>query len=560
MATTVEPSLVNIAAHLPAAARQRPYALAVAYPEGRNRRGRVCYSHMTYRQLDEESDVIARGLVDLGIGRGVRTVLMVKPSLEFFALTFALFKVGAVMIGVDPGMGIRNLGKCLREAEPEAFIGIRAAHVARRLLGWGRRTIRTKILVGPSRGLPTGAIRLDAVRRRGAALPEIQIAATTSDDVAAILFTSGSTGVPKGAVYTHAIFEAQVNELRTTYNIEPGEVDLTTFPLFALFAPALGMTAIVPEMDFTRPAHVDPRKIAEAIENFGVTNLFGSPALLNRVARWGEPRGVKFPSLRRVISAGAPMPASILEQFTSLLPADVQVFTPYGATESLPVASIGSNEVLSETRLLTDRGKGICVGRAVGGISIHIIRISDDAIAQWSDDLLVPPGEIGEIVVRGPVVTSEYYGRRQSTRMAKIASTDGGVYHRMGDVGYLDEQNRLWFCGRKSHRVRTPDATLFTIPAEAIFNTHPAVFRSALVSLQDETKAVEPGLCVQLEAEAMDKNQATIRRELLEIGANFSHTKAIQKIFFHKDFPVDRRHNAKIDREALATWAARQQS
>ncbi len=560
MATTVEPSLVNIAAHLPAAARQRPYAFAVVYPEGRNRQGLIRYAHFTFQQLDEESDVIARGLVDLGIGRGVRTVLMVKPSLEFFALTFALFKVGAVMIGIDPGMGVRNLGKCLREAEPEAFIGIRAAHAARRLLGWGRPTICTNILVGPSRGLPTGAIRLEAVRRRGATLSGTPLAATTADETAAILFTSGSTGVPKGAVYTHAIFEAQVNELRNTYAIEPGEIDLTTFPLFALFSPALGMTAIVPEMDFTRPAHVDPRKIAEAIEDFGVTNLFGSPALLNRVARWGAPRGVKFPSLRRVISAGAPMPASILEQFTTLLPPDAQVFTPYGATESLPVASIGSNEILSQTRMLTERGRGVCVGRAVGGISIHVIRINDNAIAQWSDDLLAPPGEIGEIVVRGPVVTREYYGRPQSTRLAKIVSPDGSVYHRMGDVGYLDKQNRLWFCGRKTHRVITADGTLFTIPVEAVFNTHPAVFRSALIPFRNDADAVEPGLCVQLEPDALNKNQATIRRELLEIGSTFEHTKAIKKFFFHKDFPVDRRHNAKINREQLAGWASRQRS
>lgn len=532
--------------------------MAVVQPEGRDRQGRVRYTHFTYRQLDEESDAIGRGLVELGIGRGTRTVLMVKPSLEFFALTFALFKVGAVMIGIDPGMGIRNLGKCLREAQPEAFVGIRAAHLARRVLGWGRGTIRTKVLVGPSRGLPTGGISLDTVRDRGKVRSGSPLVETLEDEVAAILFTSGSTGVPKGAVYTHGNFEAQVNELRTTYDIEPGEIDLTTFPLFALFAPALGMTAIVPEMDFTRPAHVDPVKIAEAIENFGATNLFGSPALLNRVARWGEPRGVKFPSLRRVISAGAPVGASVLEQCSAMLAPGAQVFTPYGATESLPVASIGSDEVLSETRRLTEKGRGVCVGRATENISIQIIRISDEPIERWSDDLLVSPGDIGEIVVHGPQVTREYYGRPESTRLAKIEAGDGSVFHRMGDLGYLDTQERLWFCGRKSHRVITPGGELYTIPVEAVFNTHPAVFRSALVPLRNRAGIVEPGLCVQLETAAGDLDLKTVRRELLEIGSRFEHTKRIQRIFFHPDFPVDLRHNAKIDREKLATWATRQ--
>lgn len=558
MATTVEPLQVNIAAHLPSAARERPYGLAVVNPEGRTRQGQACYSHYTYQQLNEESDAVARGLVEMGVGRGVRTVLMVKPSLEFFALTFALFKVGAVMIGIDPGMGIRNLGKCLQEAEPQAFIGIRAAHMARRLLGWGRGTLRTKILVGPSGGFPTGAIPLETVRNRGMVAEGNPLVSTAADDMAAILFTSGSTGVPKGAVYSHDNFEAQVNELRTTYDIEPGEIDLTTFPLFALFAPALRMTAIVPEMDFTQPAHVDPLKIAEAIENFGVTNLFGSPALLNRVARWGEPRGVKFRSLRRVISAGAPVASSVLEQFSSLLPHDAQIFTPYGATESLPVASIGSNEVLAETRSLTEQGQGVCVGRATENMSLNIIRISDKAIDHWSDDLLVTPGEIGEIVVHGPVVTRAYYGRPESTRLAKIKSADGSVYHRMGDLGYQDEQGRLWFCGRKSHRVRATGGDMYTIPVEGVFNTHPAVFRSALIALPGTADTSEPALCVQLEPGTSATDHATLKRELLDIGSRFEHTRAIQKIFFHKDFPVDLRHNAKIDREKLAAWASRQ--
>ena len=129
---------------------------------------------------------------------------------------------------------------------------------------------------------------------------------TSEDDIAAILFTSGSTGVPKGAVYTHGNFLAQVELLKETYGIEPGEIDLPTFPLFALFDPALGMSAVIPEMDPTRPANVDPEKILGAIQRYGVTNTFGSPALLHRVGSYGAAHGVKLPTLRRVISAGAP--------------------------------------------------------------------------------------------------------------------------------------------------------------------------------------------------------------------------------------------------------------
>ena len=261
----------NIAARLSAMAEARPYDLAVACPQGRDRDGRVSYTRLTFAQLDAESSVIAAGLETIGVTRGVRTVLMVKPSLDFFVLTFALFKIGAVPVLIDPGMGIKNLGRCLAEAEPAAFIGVPKAHLVRVALGWARRTIRTLVTVG-HRG-PWGGVNLSKVRELGQSRLPFEVAQTDPEETAAILFTSGSTGPPKGAVYTHGIFSNQVNILRDLYAIEPGEVDLATFPLFALFAPALGMTAIVPDMDASRPASVDPRKIFEAIENFGVTNM-----------------------------------------------------------------------------------------------------------------------------------------------------------------------------------------------------------------------------------------------------------------------------------------------
>jgi acyl-CoA synthetase (AMP-forming)/AMP-acid ligase II len=543
---------INIAAHLPELAGRQPHTLAVVFPQGRDRQGRVAYTHLTYRQLDQESDRLARGLQAIGISHGVRTILMVKPSLDFFALTFALFKAGAVPVLVDPGMGVRNLGVCLAEAAPEAFIGIPKAHAARSLLGWARSTLRMRVVVA---GRWPGCQSLDEVRRLGDTGPAWAPSAIKADEMAAILFTSGSTGVAKGVVYTHRHFAAQVAMLRDLYGIEPGEIDLPTFPLFALFGPALGMTAIIPDMDFTRPAQVEPHKIVEAIDNFGVTNLFGSPAVINRVGRWAENRTFQLSSLRRVISAGAPVPAASLALFVPLLRPDVQIFTPYGATEALPVASIGSSEILGETQHQTAQGHGVCVGRAVPGVTVRVISVCDEAIDTWNDNLLVPTGEIGEIVVHGPNVTQSYFHRPESTRLAKITDATGTCWHRMGDLGSLDEEGRLWFCGRKSQRVSTAAGTFYTIPCEAVFNVHPQVFRSALVGVAG-AQGQRPVLCVELETSAQPT--ATLRRELLELGAAHAHTRAIQEILFHPAFPVDIRHNAKIFREKLAVWAARQ--
>ncbi|HKB04886.1 MAG TPA: fatty acid CoA ligase family protein [Gemmataceae bacterium] len=547
------PNTVNVAAHLSALAAREPDRAAVILP--RFRADGVDTAQLTFGELDRLSGQLARGLDRVGIVRGVRTVLMVPPSLDFFSLTFALFKVGAVPVLVDPGMGVLKLGKCLAEAAPEAFVGVPKAHVARRALRWARKSIRVTVTTG--RRLFGGKYRLGQLRRVGEILGPLPAAETRADETAAILFTSGSTGVAKGAVYTHGIFAAQVESLKAVYGIEPGEIDLCTFPLFALFAPALGMTAVIPEMDPTRPARVDPTKVIRAVEHFGVTNLFGSPALLNRVGRYGVELRVKLPTLRRAISAGAPVPAGVIERFAAMLSPGVQVFTPYGATEALPVANIGSEAVLNETRSLTDQGRGVCVGRPVPGMDVRIIAISDDPVPTFDEGLCLPPGDVGEIAVCGPVVTAEYVGRPQATALAKMRDASGRLWHRMGDVGYFDERGRLWFCGRKSHRVITPDGTLFTDQVEPVFNSAPGVCRTALIGVASRG-VTHPVIAVELDDDAPGIDPWPEVYEALRAAARgHEHTRRIEVFLEHPGtFPVDVRHNSKIFREQLVPWAA----
>ncbi len=539
-------SSCNIASHLPAMARHQPDRAAIVEPAGND-----AWRSLTFADLDRESDRLARGLERVGIRRGVRTVLFVPPNRDFFPLVFALFKVGAVLVLIDPGLGKRALIQCLAEVEAEAFIGIPAAHLVRLAVRRPFRRVRALVTVG--RRLGWGGHDLDDLRRLGGDEP-YEMAATAPDDVAAILFTSGSTGIPKGAVYTHGIFDAQVRLIRDLYRIEPGEIDLPTFPLFALFDPALGMTAVLPEMDFRHPAKADPAKIVAAVRAHRCTSLFASPALLDVVSRHAERGAIRLPTLRRILSAGAPVRVDILRRAQAMLEGDAQVFTPFGATESLPVASIGSAEVLAETHALTAAGRGVCVGRPAPGIDVRIVGITDDPIERWSDELLLPQGRIGEITVRGPVVTREYHARPQQTRLAKIC--DGAdVVHRMGDVGYLDETGRLWMCGRKGHRVETAAGTLFTVPVEEVFNRHPAVRRTALVGV-GAPGAQRPVLLVEPEAAANGFDRARLVRELLDLGAANPVTSAVTTILLHeKPLPVDVRHNAKIERETLTVWA-----
>ena len=548
----------NVAEHLKSAALRDPDRIAVVVPGARGSADGD--ARITYGELDIESDALAAGLHGYGIGPGTRAVVMVRPSIDFFALVFALFKARVVPVLIDPGIGLRAIGRACRESAPAVFIGVPRAVAAQRVFGWGRSTIKRRIVVGRGRSgsLARGALALDDLRARGIEpMDENLESAVIDDDLAAILFTSGSTGPPKGARYTHAIFNAQIEAFRGLYQIEPVEIDLCTFPLFALYAPALGMTAIVPVMDPTRPGRVDPANIIEPLARYRVTNLFGSPALLRRLVEGAEKASARFPTLKRIVSAGAPASPRVLERLAPLLDPPAQIYTPYGATEALPVASIGSAEILGEARHETDLGRGVCVGRPVAGLEVAIIPIHDEAIPVWSSDLRLPVGSTGEIAVSGAVVTRGYYNRPEATLASKIVDPrTGRLYHRMGDVGRLDEQGRIWFLGRKSHRVIVGETTLFTIPCESIFNTHPDVARSALVGARRGGEVV-PTICIEPTRRLDRGERARITRELLERAAAFPHTRLIKTILFHRSFPVDVRHNSKIFRERLAVWASR---
>jgi olefin beta-lactone synthetase len=544
---------VNVGLRLSETARTNPNGVAVAMPRRRDAAGKRIYESLTFRQLEDDTNLLSDGLVSLGVRPGMRLVLMVPPSIDFIALVFAMFKAGVVTVLIDPGMGRGNLLRCLAECEPEGFVGISLAQALRTVL-W-RRFPKAIHNVTIGRRWFWGGATLTQLRRRQLSA-NFRPAATQADDPAAIIFTTGSTGPPKGVLYRHGNFNQQADEIRDFYSIQPGEIDLPGFPLFALFNCAMGVTTIIPDMDPTRPAHVDPNKIIEAINDWKVTQAFGSPAMWNVVGRHCEEQQIHLPTLKRVLSAGAPVPVHVLRRMKAAIAPDGDVHTPYGATEALPVASIAASEVLAETAAKSAEGAGTCVGRHFPGIEWKVIRITDGPIATLDQAEELSAGEIGELIVQGPVVTTEYVTRTDCNPLHKIQ--DGGTFwHRMGDVGYLDGE-RFWFCGRKSHRVLAPHGTMYTIPCEAIFNQHPWVYRSALVGVGPRGQQ-RPVIFL----EPWPEHRASARREwkqlqseLRQLAQAHPHTAAIETFLLAEALPVDIRHNAKIFREKLAVLAA----
>lgn len=514
------------------------------------------YRTVSFADLDRDTDQLASAMMARGLRSGMRVALLVPPSIDFMAFTFALFKAGAVIVLVDPGMGRRNMISCLSQAGPEGFVGVPLAQAAR---SWFHRQFpapRLLVTVG-WRGWwgGTTAAQLRADKIDG--LPPKQNASPAD---AAIIFTTGSTGPPKGVLYSHENFLQQVTSLQTYYNISAGSVDVPCFPLFALFNLAMGVTTVIPRMDPTRPAKANPRHILQAIHVWEADQAFASPALWNVVGRFCEKHNVRIPTLKRVLSAGAPVPPHVLRRMKNAIGESGCVHTPYGATEALPVASISDREVLEETQHRSAKGHGTCVGNRFPGIEWMIIPIQDAAIPSLDKVESLPLGNIGELIVRGPVVTREYVTRTEMNDLAKIRDGDQ-TWHRMGDVGYLDERERFWFCGRKSHRIETAEGTLFTIPCEAIANGHPRVYRSALVPIGPLDRQL-PALVVECWPEHRIRSRRDARQlqaEIFERLQEFDLTQSImlEHILFRRSLPVDIRHNAKIFREKLAVWANR---
>ena len=321
----------------------------------------------------------------------------------------------------------------------------------------------------------------------------------------------------------------------------------------------MGTTTVFPRMDATRPAEVDPLDIKDAIDQFKATQSFGSPALWNTVSRYAESSGISFPTIKMVLSAGAPVPPHVLERTKNIIAADGEIYTPYGCTEALPIACNSSRVVLDETAAKTELGDGTCVGSNFPKMKWRLIRITDDPISDISQAENVSKGEIGELIVQGAVVTDRYVTRTDANEFHKVK--DGNSFwHRVGDVGYFDESGRFWFCGRKSHRVITADGTMFTVVVEGIVNTHQSIYRSALIGVGSRGNQV-PVVVAEPWPEhwpGTKTSQEQLKSELLELCNANEKSKAVARVFLKKRLPVDIRHNSKIFREKLADWVAKQ--
>ncbi|MCC3282491.1 alpha/beta fold hydrolase [Arthrobacter caoxuetaonis] len=502
---------------------------------------------LSWAELGTRVNALAAGLAGIGVRPGSRVNLLVPPGSELTTLIYACLRLGAVVVVADAGLGTKGLSRAIKGAGPDFIVGIERGLTGARLFGWPG----TRVLAGeasPARRRLLGAAHTVAeltAAGTGQPVPDWQV---EPDADAAVLFTSGSTGPAKGAVYTHRRLAAMRDTLRRTYNLKAGSSLVAGFAPFALLGPALGATSVTPDMDVTAPRTLTAAALADAAAAVQATTVFASPAALTNVlATAGDLDAAQRTALSQVdllLSAGAPIPEALLARVQDLVPA-AALHTPYGMTEALPVTDISLEQIRK-----AGTGNGVCVGTAVAGARVALAPLSADGTA--GSEISEAPGITGEILVSAPHVKDRY--DRLWITEAHSSSLPG--WHRTGDVGHFDADGRLWVEGRLGHVLTTPAGPVTPVAAEQAAESVPAVRLAALVGVgpagtQVPVAVVETADGVRRPGPAEDSLAAGVRTAVADrCGLDLAAVLVLPQM------PTDIRHNSKIDRSALGVWAA----
>lgn len=485
-------------------------------------------------------EATAAGLAGVGVLPGDRVALMVPPGVDLAVSLYACWRAGAVIVLIDSGLGPTGMSAAIKAADPAYLVGIPKALAAAKAMRWPGCRISTSPLAAPQRR----ALRVIADLASLRAAPGVLADPPQSTDLAAVVFTSGSTGPSKGVVYRHGQIEAQRDALVELYGITTDDRLVAAFAPFALFGPAMGLSSVVPNMNVAAPGSLTAVALGDAVVVADATMVFASPAAWANVVRTADDltdaHRAAFGGVRIVLSAGAPVRPALLRAAANLFP-KATAHTPYGMTECLPVASIGLTEIEAATG-----GDGVCVGQPLANVDVQIRRL--DALGHAAGELTSEPGVLGEVVVRAAHARTGY-DRLWHTEF--VASQPSGS-HSTGDVGHLDELGRLWIGGRLSDVISSIDGPVAPVRLEQAIESIEGVALAAVVGvgpagIQQFVAVIEP----------IEPPRNPRLAGLDAIDAIRQVGSDIVAVFEVPRLPVDRRHNSKIDRTRVAAWASR---
>ena len=488
------------------------------------------YQTIRYAEVVQRASAFQAGFSAAGFKAGDRIILMLAPSIELYCLVSALLSSGLVVVFIDPAMGFKKMIMALKDAKASALVS-------------AERFLRFRPLILPLWRMPCFSVdrprwfSKQLVQLQGDSC-SLQVEPQVVDAHALITFTSGSTGRPKGADRTHGSLIAQHLAMSNHLQGEKHEIDMTCLPVLALHNMCCGWTTVFPALD-SGPGDADGALVCGQIKELGVSRLTGAPAFAKALTDYALNEDLSMPSVKAFTVGGATVHRTLVERMQKAF-CNLRVEVLYGSTEAEPISGIYGDE------LLASKGEGYLVGKPVPEALVAIVElpehgeeISDLSLHSYS----VP---VGEIVVKGGHVLKGYVDNPIATRENKIPCEDGEVWHRTGDIGYFDEQGRIWLTGRQSDLVRHGSMQLQPYLLEYQVDAVVGVVRSAVVQ-SPEKQAV---LCVELLAPQAAESMLAVRQCLDD---NQLHGVSIQRL---QKIPVDGRHNSKVDRPLLRTQAA----
>ncbi|MEA2024841.1 MAG: alpha/beta fold hydrolase [Actinomycetota bacterium] len=499
---------------------------------------------ISFAELAADVRRVAAGLVDLGVAEGDRVGLLIPPGIELAVCLYACWRMGAVVVIADAGLGVRGMGRALAGANPAYLIGTPQALAVARTMRWPGVRIATATLDRARKRMLDVRATLADLRHRGEGRPVPT--APNSLDVAAVVFTSGATGPAKGVVYRHRQIQAQRDAIVDLFGVRSDDSLVAAFGPFALFGPAMGIPSVVPDMKVVSPGSLTASALADAAETIEATLVFASPAAMTNVVKTaGEMSPGRVAAMRRVrvlMSAGAPVPVATMRAMSEVMPA-AEMHSPYGMTEVLPVADISLAEIEA-----VPRGNGVCVGHPVPGVDVAISPLDPEGRA--ADPLTGDSGVVGEVCVRSGHMRDGY----DQLWMTENAASQPAGWHRSGDVGHIDDDGRLWIEGRMRHIVTTAGGPVTPVGIEHAVSELPDVAGAAVVGVgpsgTQQVVIVAVPTAQRRRAALADENLADRVRERagdVDVAA----------VLVVPELPVDKRHNSKIDRTRIARWAER---
>lgn len=499
-------------------------------------------------ELDHLVAILTSEFKKCGINTGDRVILFLPMSLYMYASMFALQKMGAIPTFLDSWARRDQMGVSAKVANPTAMISADRAFAylndVPEIAG-----IKIKIVAGPIESQITYTAQLEHLLQ--GKVPE-GITAVEKEHTALITFTTGSSGTPKGADRSHRFLAAQHYALNRHLPYTKGDKDLPVFPIFSLNNLAAGVETIIPAIDVGSPSPTDALVLYAQMKSCGVTCTTLSPSLFNHLSQFCIDNNLNLNFLRRIVTGGAPISRDDIKRMKSVAK-EAEILVLYGSTEVEPMAHIESREMLAQKEDIDSEivEAGVNVGHLDSGLRYKFIKINKDAVyinseKEWKN-IEVHNSQVGELIVAGEHVCERYFNNEEAFFRAKIKDHENVVWHRTGDLGFLDNEKNLWIVGRVHNAINRKGEYFFPVRAEIILKKFDFIDKAAFLGIADPELTEKTYAVFSSKEKNIDIEQA--KKEIKRVLEKNKFI--VDEIINVESIPMDPRHHSKVEYDVL---------